>query len=189
MNRLILTSVCLLTAALSSHATATTELTDVNEAKQRIQVFSKTLKTKLKEAISQGGLSNGVSVCKTEAPKIAAELSSNGWEISRTSLKTRNPLNVPDEWALNTLKYFEQQKANGAPVKSLNKTDYSNNRFRYMQAIPTGALCLACHGKNLSSEVKTALGEHYPKDQATGFSLGDIRGAFSLEQKRYLESL
>ena len=94
MNRLILTSVCLLTAALSSHAAATTELTDVNEAKQRIQVFAKTLKSKLKAAISEGGLSNGVSVCKTEAPKIAAELSSNGWEIARTSLKTRNPLNL-----------------------------------------------------------------------------------------------
>lgn len=189
MNKLILTWLTLFSVAIPTYATETNNQAYVNEAKQRIQVFSKTLKSKLKAAISEGGLSNGISVCKTEAPKIAADLSSEGWHISRTSLKTRNPLNAPDKWELNTLKYFEQQKASGADVKALHKVKYSDNSFRYMQAIPTGPLCLACHGKNLSDEVKTALGKDYPYDQATGFALGDIRGAFTLEQKRYLESL
>jgi len=55
-----------------------------------------------------------------------------------------------------------------------------------MQAIPTQAMCLACHGESLSQELQAVLHERYPEDQATGFKEGDIRGAFSLiytEQK------
>ncbi|MDA8621973.1 DUF3365 domain-containing protein [Psychrosphaera sp.] len=198
MKKLIIASAVLVLGSLPVSAETTVQRTelqpaetqsaDVDEAKKRIQVFSKTLKSKLKAAISEGGLSKGISVCKTQAPKIAADLSTDGWHVSRTSLKTRNPLNVPDEWELETLKYLESEKASGSDFKALNKTQYKNNKFRYMQAIPTGGLCLSCHGENVSDEVNKALAEHYPNDHATGFKLGDIRGAFSLE-KEYLESL
>jgi hypothetical protein len=47
-----------------------------------------------------------------------------------------------------------------------------------MQAIPTGALCLQCHGENISPEVQAELARLYPEDKATGYSAGDIRGAF-----------
>jgi hypothetical protein len=51
-----------------------------------------------------------------------------------------------------------------------------------MKAIPTGEICLACHGESISPDVATAIREAYPQDQATGFSLGDIRGAFTLSK-------
>ncbi|MGM0774574.1 MAG: c-type heme family protein, partial [Pseudomonadota bacterium] len=37
---------------------------------------------------------------------------------------------------------------------------------------------LGCHGKSIDPEVKAKLDELYPEDQATGFSEGDLRGAF-----------
>jgi hypothetical protein len=39
-------------------------------------------------------------------------------------------------------------------------------------------MCLGCHGKNIAPEVQAKLDELYPEDQATGFSEGDLRGAF-----------
>lgn len=48
---------------------------------------------------------------------------------------------------------------------------------RYMKAIPVEPPCLACHG-NPEGEVGDALRNGYPHDRATGYSPGDIRGAF-----------
>jgi hypothetical protein len=47
-----------------------------------------------------------------------------------------------------------------------------------MKAIPTSAVCLECHGATLASGAHDVLAELYPEDCATGFSEGDIRGAF-----------
>jgi hypothetical protein len=46
--------------------------------------------------------------------------------------------------------------------------------------ITLAANCLACHGSpdTIDPVVKAALAAKYPKDQATGFKEGDIRGWF-----------
>jgi hypothetical protein len=49
-----------------------------------------------------------------------------------------------------------------------------------MRAIPTDALCLTCHGKTLAPDLAAAIARNYPGDQATGFELGQLRGAFSV---------
>ena len=43
-------------------------------------------------------------------------------------------------------------------------------------------LCLTCHGAALSPDVEAALAESYPEDHATGYSAGDLRGAFVVER-------
>jgi len=53
-----------------------------------------------------------------------------------------------------------------------------SKEFRFMKAIPTGGACLACHGETLSPELAEKVKTLYPQDLATGFMLGDIRGAF-----------
>jgi hypothetical protein len=47
-----------------------------------------------------------------------------------------------------------------------------------MKAIPTGAVCLACHGETIAPPIAAKINELYPQDQATGFREGDLRGAF-----------
>ncbi|HSD70126.1 MAG TPA: DUF3365 domain-containing protein, partial [Woeseiaceae bacterium] len=51
---------------------------------------------------------------------------------------------------------------------------------RYMKAIPTGGLCLACHGSAIPDDVRGLLDDHYPHDRALGYEAGDMRGAFSV---------
>lgn len=156
-------------------------------ASQKVtQQFGAAVKEALQHALQNGGAANGISVCHDKAKQIATEISEKqGILIGRTSLKTRNPENAPDNWELAVLKQFEARKEEGEPVDSLEfativEDDQGKKTFRYMKAIPTTDLCLQCHGENLDPTVDAKLKELYPNDQARGFKEGDLRGAFTL---------
>ncbi len=158
------------------------------EARTIVMGFFKQLKGTLIGAMKEGGPVHALGVCKTKAqPLTKAAADSSGWDVARTSLKLRNPTNKPDSWERAVLKDFEAKKAAGANPKKLEFADIveTNGKkvFRYMKAIPTGKPCLACHGTELKEPVKNKLGELYPLDKATGFKLGDIRGAFTLSKE------
>lgn len=173
--------------ALSLNAVAATQ-DDAEQAQAIIKEFATTLQGELKAALMAGGPVNAVSVCQDKAPAIAADLSEqSGWEVGRTSLKTRNTaLNTPDDWETNVLEQFEARKANGESPKGMSYASVVDTEdgkvYRYMQAIPTQEVCLACHGKDIIPDLAAALDKAYPDDQARGYSLGDIRGAFTLSK-------
>lgn len=48
---------------------------------------------------------------------------------------------------------------------------------RYMKAIPTEPVCTVCHGRQLPPTLQQAIAAKYPADAATGFEVGDLRGA------------
>lgn len=152
----------------------------VTTARSMVEEFSGSLRSALQAAIQEGGLINGIEVCNTAAPEIAASLNSSSWTISRTSLKVRNPDNAPTSWQETQLAAMEQQPlTDGKPTEIWQTSEIPGEpAFQYMSAIPTGPLCLGCHGKSIAPGVKAKLAELYPDDQATGFSAGDLRGAF-----------
>jgi hypothetical protein len=149
--------------------------------------FMATLKAELMKAIREGGPVNAIEVCKNRAPEIAAQKSrATGWRVARTSLKVRNRANAPDAWERRVLESFEARRAKGEHVKDLEHgeivTENGKRFFRYMKTIQTRGICLRCHGTNIDPAVSSALREFYPQDEATGFKLGDIRGAFTITQ-------
>ncbi|MDH5358607.1 MAG: DUF3365 domain-containing protein [Gammaproteobacteria bacterium] len=158
------------------------------QAQKAIKEFAIALKAALGEAMEKGGPIEAIPVCSKVAPTIAKELSDKyGMTIGRTSLKVRNPANKPDSWEEAVLQQFEQRKAQGESVTSLvysgqRVDDHQDEQWRMMKAIPTAKLCLPCHGSNIDAPVQTVLDKLYPDDKATGFSLGDIRGAFSVHK-------
>ncbi|MFT2089486.1 DUF3365 domain-containing protein [Paraglaciecola sp. 2405UD69-4] len=151
-----------------------------NEAKEKIKVFSTTLKQALVGAIQTGGFENGVNVCKEQAPQIAKNLSTGGWQVSRTSLKVRNTDNQPSDWERESLNQFDALFKQGVPAGKLETSQQTQDTFSYMKAIPTGQICLVCHGVSVDKTLQQTITTQYPEDVATGFRLGDIRGAFSL---------
>jgi hypothetical protein len=183
---LIAAGLSLLTSLTLVHASADDPMTE--EAKALVKEFAGQLQSELKAAMETGGPIEAISVCKDRAPAIAAELSeSSGWEVGRVSLKTRNTtLGTPDAWETQVLESFETRLANGQPVDTLSQAevveDDQGRAFRFMKAIPTQEVCLACHGKTIAEPVAQALDEHYPNDRARGFEVGDIRGAFTLSK-------
>lgn len=154
------------------------------QAKAKIQTFANKLKTQLSQAIKTGGFEAGIEVCHTQAPIIADQLSNNGWKLSRVSLKARNINNRPLPWQKNVLEQFEKEKAQGINVNQLKFVSEETDKFTMMKAIPTGQVCLACHGKNIAEPIVKKIKQHYPSDLATGFKLGDIRGAFVIEKRK-----
>ena len=161
---------------------------NVAEAKAIIQAFFGNLKGELQTAIQSGGPASAVTICNAKAPGIANAMSAKtGWDVGRTSLKLRNPnVNAPDAWEQAVLVRFEERKAAGESVETMAyaETVEANGAktFRFMKAIPTAELCLTCHGTDLVPEVAAEVDKFYPDDQATGFALGDIRGAFTLSK-------
>ena len=152
------------------------------ESRSLTKFFGSRLQADLKEAISTGGPAVAINVCKDAAPQIAAELSRlSGAKVSRTSLRFRNPRNAPEPWQAAILDEFEAASKSAESTASLEYFEVAaDSSARYMKAIPTGPVCLVCHGSDLSPDVRAALDEHYPHDRARGYQLGDIRGAFSI---------
>ena len=161
---------------------------NAEEAKGLIKEFASSLQGELQEAMKAGGPTRAIGVCKERAPAIAADLSArSGWEVGRTSLRVRNQArNLPDAWETGVLESFEARKAAGEPLDTMAFAEVLESdgvkRFRFMKPIPTGEVCLACHGSAITAEVAAALDAQYPGDQARGFALGDIRGAFTLSK-------
>jgi hypothetical protein len=146
------------------------------------------LKGELKHAIELGGPVAAIGVCRDRAPAIAARLSQqSGARVSRTALRVRNPANAPDDLQRAVLGQFAEQLAAtpagataGPPEAVFEIRGAQGIERRYMRAIPTDALCLTCHGATLSPELASAIERDYPKDEATGFAQGELRGAFSV---------
>tara|TARA_B100000446_G_C10545406_1_gene338330 strand:+ start:2012 stop:2596 length:585 start_codon:yes stop_codon:yes gene_type:complete len=155
----------------------------LQEARTQTQAFGKQLKQVLKSNVQQHGFEQAISACNLQAPAIATSLSENQWQVRRTSLRLRNPDNAADEWEKRNLLKFEQRLAQGEPAHSLEILETDNGTVRYMKAIPTGKLCLGCHGESLADDVKQRLQLLYPTDQATGYTIGQLRGAFSLKRE------
>ncbi len=147
--------------------------------------FGGNLKPRLKEAMRNGGPVKAIDVCSNKAPEIAKELSrETGWQVKRVSLKPRNSKTaIPDEWEREILQKFNERQAHGESPGQMSHGEIVDGRFRFLKAQPVGSLCLTCHGENIIDPVKNALKSNYPDDKATGYSLGEIRGAFSLSKK------
>lgn len=124
-------------------------------------------------------------MCSVKAPEIAKNLTlTTPWHVKRVSLKARNNNNaIPDAWEKSVLEEFDQRQQQGESAKTMAKAEVVNGEFRFMKAQGTASLCLTCHGSKLSADTKAALNKYYPKDQAVGYSLGQVRGAFSLTKK------
>ncbi len=124
------------------------------------------------------------------APAISGELSRiSGARVARVSLNTRNPLlGDPDAWEQQVLVEFDRRAAAGEKMESLEYSatiDEPRGRyFRYMKALPVQPLCLSCHGtvENIPDNVRARLAIEYPHDRATGYGLGQVRGAVTIKQ-------
>lgn len=162
-----------------------------NESRAVVKQFMGKLKGELGRAMKSGGPVEAINVCNKVAPAIAkAESEKHGWDVGRTSLKTRNPNNAPDAWEKKVLMAFEKRAAEGenpANMVHFEVVEQDGKKvFRYMKAIGMPPLnkmpCLKCHGENIDPKITAKLDELYPNDQARGYKPGMIRGAFTITQ-------
>ncbi len=156
----------------------------VAASEQIIADYQAALKRELVSAMTAGGPENAIAVCNVTAPAIADSFALlPGVDIRRVSLKQRNPYFSPDSFEYAVLEHFDAT-ADPVPLVFSNLLTDKNGikSFRYLKEIKVGQLCLKCHGnpQGFSAGLQAILTEKYPRDMATGYTVGDSRGAFSV---------
>ena len=178
MKRLALLAPCLL-ATFSAPAQDDERMARSRDAAAQL---GQELSATLLSALGTDGPVGAIGICNVEAFPIAARLSVQAdARVGRTALRIRNPDNAPDADARTVLAAFERDLASGATAPPEHFEERPDGSARYMSAIVTQPLCVTCHGSDIVPEVAAAISRHYPADQATGFAVGDLRGAFIVE--------
>ncbi|WP_281916046.1 c-type heme family protein [Caldimonas thermodepolymerans] len=160
----------------------------LERAQAAAAAFHGRLRTRLQAALRDGGPVAAIAICHDEAPRIAATVMAGyGVRLGRVALPglNRNPAQAATGWQLDTLRDF-QQAVDGGGTAAAQQAVLRNRLpagvlLRTMRGIATEPACLACHGRELAAPVREAIRARYPGDGATGFDVGDLRGALWVE--------
>ena len=166
-------------------------LAQMQQESQRVAGrFIDMLGGELRRELKASGPLRSVLVCKFYAPEVASKISrETGWRVSRVTLRPRNPaLGYADAWEQKVLLGFDRRVARGEKAEELEYTEVVDEPqgkvFRYMKALPMGPLCTQCHGtaSDMSAFVQQEIAREYPFDKATGYRVGEVRGAVSVKR-------
>lgn len=159
------------------------------EARKVASAVPPKLVSVLTAEIERSGPAGAIDVCREEAPKLARSASQEtGWSIRRVSLRERNPKAVPDDWERATLEDFDRRALAGEKPATFERAEVVQQEgravMRYMRALPVVEMCTACHGtpERIGPDVRGRLAELYPRDRATGYVVGQIRGAMTISK-------
>ena len=130
----------------------------------------------LMNAMTSGGPAAAIQVCQQKAPQLAAEVSQqHGLKIGRTGVRLRNEANTAPDWA---------EALTAKKVDTPQFVMLSSGNAAALLPIKLQVQCTICHGPEdqIIPEVKTELAKYYPRDRATGFQEGELRGWFWVEK-------
>lgn len=144
----------------------------------------KNLGSKLKHEIKTNGIISAVRFCNTNALTLTEEVNLHqvkGVSIKRISLKERNPANTPSADEANALQ--KMQALLDTQKLSTHYVEETDNAYKYYKPLViTKEVCLKCHGDiNKNPKLADFIKESYPEDKATGYKMGDLRGAILVE--------
>jgi hypothetical protein len=132
---------------------------------------------------AEGALA-AVEVCSSVAQERTAAHARAGVDVRRVSSRIRNPLNAPDASEARELERLEglarENRTPGEVVRLVRRGE--ERTLHYLRPIMVAAPCTACHGspETIDPAVMAVIRESYPDDQATGYDVGDLRGAVSV---------
>ncbi|NNE91007.1 MAG: DUF3365 domain-containing protein [Verrucomicrobiales bacterium] len=145
----------------------------------------KKLGTQLKTVLAAGNPAPAVRFCAQAATPLTEQTSTEipNATVKRVSMKFRNPVNKPDAVDVEILSRWEKQLQEGKPLPAYELKFTNEQVTRFYRPIRVQKMCLTCHGDKTSfkPELLSVLSTTYPDDRATGYSEGDLRGAFRVE--------
>lgn len=133
------------------------------------QVGKSLVQTVLRE-VGKGGVKGGVAFCSEEALPLTDSLArALGVKIQRVAARNRNPKN-------NLSPEYQEIWHSFDRGESVEKLIEQPDSYLYFRPIKLQATCEMCHGKAIAEDVMAQIKENYPQDQATHFTVGDLRG-------------
>jgi Protein of unknown function (DUF3365) len=175
-------------AALALAGAGPMDLPEYQRAKALAARIVEDTRTLLDRELQTRGPAEALRACSAVALDLARRHEQEGWRVRRVSDRVRNPGDTPEPYEAAVLRRFAELKARGEPNSATEHvevvTEASRQYLWYLRPIAiSGPVCLNCHGptEQLAADVKAALKTFYPNDQATGYRLGDLRGAVSVK--------
>jgi len=141
---------------------------------------------KLLGALEAGGPDAAITFCADSAQALTARFSHDGVMIRRVGTRVRNPSNTPDSLEQRILAYYEAERAAGRPLLELREVartaDDGSWELRLLRPITVLERCTVCHGstEQIPSTTAARITSRYPDDKATGYAVGDLRGAITV---------
>lgn len=166
-------------------ATKTDNSKFIQEATTLTNNLKESLIKNLSEKIQNTGPLKAITFCKLKVKDIAKKTAGNSvkkFEFGRTSHKIRNIQNNPQEWVKTYLDEFKEIVKKDNTVQSIVHRN-SNKKRVLLTPLFVESKCLLCHGEGIHSEILNQIKKNYPKDQATGFKLGQFRGFIWVKEK------
>ena len=185
MKKSLILALLLAGCATPSSKIQTPDPMQVDEMRAATKTLATQLGGTLKQEMAAHGPEAAVGVCKEMAPKIAADLSKQtGWKVARVGTRVRNTeTGTPDAWDTKALTVFAERIKQGEKAEAMELAEVvvepSGPFLRYAKAVAIQPPCLICHGSpdDIPKGVRARLQSEYPMDQATGYRLGELRGA------------
>ncbi|GAK33221.1 hypothetical protein JCM17846_20180 [Iodidimonas nitroreducens] len=151
--------------------------------------FQSRLQSKLGRALQNGGPTNAIAVCAEAAPAIAEQISAEtGATLRRISLRPRNPgaetIGELRERLMALAAKPTDADGNPALDNWVDRRGDAATHYTMRAIIMKDQPCAACHGTEIKPDVRAAIDERYPDDQATGFRAGELRGAMLIALPR-----
>lgn len=137
----------------------------------------------LTNALDQGGPTFAINSCHIDVIGITQRVArERGVAAGRTSDRLRNPTNAPKAWAAPLVASHAGRSARDVDGFVVDLGD----AVGVLRPIAQRRMCASCHGPadKLDPGVRDALSDRYPRDRATGFKEGEIRGWFWVEMPK-----
>ncbi len=139
---------------------------------------------KISEQFEAGGYKAAAKFCSMEAYPLTDSLA-NKYKVflSRVSLKNRNPANAASGVERDLLEAYTDAHENEIKLSTNVQFIRPGDSILYNKPIFIASnLCLNCHGskEEISAKIESFLTSKYPKDKATDYKIGDLRGMWSL---------
>ncbi len=166
-------------------ATGPAQAEALDRTRTAAQELGARLKTNLVATMSAEGPGAAARFCSLEAQGLTSSPGdARGVRVGRASLRLRNPSNAGPAWVTEWLE--KQGERSAAGVHGFERIDTLPNGSevaRVLRPLTAGGPCVLCHGsiESLAPGVTAVLQAHYPEDEATGYSVGDLRGALWAE--------
>lgn len=145
----------------------------------------KLLAKNLTDAITSGGTVYAIGFCNLNARSLTDSMSIQ----LKASVKrvSDNPRNIANKANDTEMAYIQSMK------KAIEKGEMANpqiltheNEAIGYYPIFTNSMCLQCHGNknaDITSETQVKIASLYPNDQATGYSINQLRGLWVVTMK------
>lgn len=132
--------------------------------------------------IQKKGTLEALAFCNEKAYPLTDSMSVvHNATIKRVSDKPRNQNNLANNKELTYIKSFKNDIKNNTEPKPI--VDVLDSKVLVYYPITTNGMCLQCHGKpnqDIKRPTLNSLANLYPEDKATGYSINQVRGIWSI---------